>query len=124
MNKIWIPIVLLALIIAGGFLYNGYVSGKTDEMLELSEKAYSVALADGNKCIEYLDEIDNKLENISALLCAFLDRDIINEAEDAIVSAKGLADAGSIDAQSGIAEMKEKISHIKNSTQIKLKYIL
>ncbi len=124
MNKIWIPAVLFAMIIAGGFLYNGYVSEKTDEMLELSEKAYDIALSDTDECIGYLDEIDRNLENISALLCAFLDRDIINEAEDAIVSARGLADAGSRDVQSGIAEMKEKISHIKNSAQIKLKYIL
>ena len=124
MNKIWIPVALFVLIIAGGFLYNGYVSGETDEMLELSEKAYDIALADSAECIGYLDEIDRNLENISAVLCAFLDRDIINEAQDAIVSARGLADAGSRDVQSKIAEMKEKISHIKNSAQIKLKYIL
>ena len=124
MNKIWIPVVLLVLIVAGGFWYNGYVSGETDKMLELSEKAYDFAPADREECIRCLDEIDKRLEDISALLCAFLDRDIINEAQDAIVSARGLTDAGSIDAQSGIAEMKEKISHIKNSAQIKLKYIL
>lgn len=124
MNKIWIPVVLFALIISGGFLYNGYVAEKTDEMLRLSEKAYATSTEESEKCLEYLDEIDKRLENISVLLCAFLDRDIINEAQDAIVSAKGLADAGSINLQSVIAEMKEKISHIKNSAQIKLKYIL
>ena len=124
MNKIWISAVLFLLIISGGFLYNGYVSEKTDEMIRLSEKAYEVALTDGSKCMECLDEIDDRLESISVLLCAFLDREIINDAQDAIVCAKGLADTGSENIKSGIAEMKEKISHIKNSAQIKLKYIL
>ena len=124
MNKIWIPLLLFVLIISGGLWYNRYVSAKTDEMLELAEKAYELAADDGQECKRYLDEIDIKLEKISGLLCAFLDRDIINEAQDAIVSAKGLADAGSRDVKSGVAEMKEKISHIKNSAQIKLKYIL
>ena len=124
MNKIWIPVVLFFIIIAGGFWYNSYVNEKTDEMLNLSEKAYELSIKNLDECRKYLNEIDERLEKISWLLCAFLDRDIINDAEDAIVCAKGLAEAKSIDCPSGVAAMKEKISHIKNSAQIELKYIL
>ena len=66
MNKIWIPAALFVLIIAGGFLYNGYVSGETDEMLELSEKAYDIALADSDKCMGYIDEIDKNINTVKS----------------------------------------------------------
>lgn len=124
MNKIWFPVVIFTVIITGGILYNSYVGGRTDEMIELSEKAYEISLTDPEASIEYLNKIDAKLEKISGLLCAFLDRDIINDAKDAIIGARGFAEAGSINCPGSIAEMKEKISHIKNSTEIKLKYIL
>lgn len=124
MNKMWIPAVLFFVIIAGGLWYNSYVNEKTDEMLTLSERAYEQSIKNPDECRKHLNEIDEKLDKISWLLCAFLDRDIINEAEDAIVCAIGLAEANSIDCPSGVAAVKEKISHIKNSAQIELKYIL
>ena len=124
MNKIWIPVVIFSIIIAGGLWYNSYVSEKTEEMLRLSEKAYEQSIKNPDECRKHLNEIDEKLEKISGLLCAFLDRDIINDAKDAIVCAKGLAEANSIDCPGKVAAVKEKISHIKNSAQIKLKYIL
>lgn len=124
MKKIWIPIGIFSVIIAGGLWYNSYINEKTDEMLGLTDMAYMASISDFERCENILNEIDGKLDKISGLLCAFLDRDIINEAEDAIVYAMGLADAESIDCRGGISAIKEKISHIKNSAQIKLKYIL
>ncbi len=124
MNKIWIVGVLFALIIGGGFLYNNFLNDKTDHMLELSEKAYDASYESMEDCEEYLDEIDERLESISLFLCAFIDRDIINEAKDAIVSAKGLSKVGGDECRWAINMMEEKIGHIKNTAQIKLKYML
>lgn len=124
MKKIWISLLLLVLIVSVGFLYNGYVNGKTDKMISLADKAYDACEYDLTVCYEQLDKIDDQLESMSVVLCAFLDRDIINEAKDAVVSAKGLAGLGSDECRWGILAMKEKIGHIKNSAQIKWKYIL
>lgn len=124
MNKIWIPIILFALIISGGLLYNEYVSARADEMLELADRAYSAAKTDFEECGKIISEIEQRLDKISGLLCAFLDRDIINDAQDVIASVKGYAAAKNSGCLPEVLEMKEKISHIKNSAQIKLKYIL
>lgn len=123
MNKIWIPIIIFVMIIGGGIIYNNFVNSKTDRILELADKAYQAFVSDENSK-EYLKEIDSELEKISGLLCAFLDRDIINEAKDAIVYSLGLAEVNDEECGTGIMMVKEKISHIKNTAQIKLKYIL
>lgn len=123
MNKIWIPIVIFTLIIGGGFLYNSYITDETDQMLELADKAYE-AFVSGEESGEYLKETEEKLEKISGFLCAFLDRDIINEAMDSIVYSRGLAKVNDDECGTAIMLMKEKIGHIKNTAQIKLKYIL
>ena len=123
MNKIWIPVVIFTLVIGGGFLYNSFINDKTDRMIELSDKAYD-AFISGEDSEKYLKEIDRELEKIKGFLCAFLDRDIINDAEDAIVYARGLEAVENEQCGTGIMMMKEKIRHIKNTAQIKLKYIL
>lgn len=123
MNKIWIPIVIFVLIIGGGIFYNGYVLDKTDHMLNLADVAYREYISGGD-CEKHLKEIESDLEKISGLLCAFLDRDIINEAKDAIVYSKGITRDKDKEGGAGIMMMREKISHIKNTAQIKLKYIL
>ena len=124
MKKIWISLFLLASVIGGGFWYNSYLGRKTDDMLSLEDNAYQAIRVDMEKCEGLLDEIDEKLDSVSVLLCAFIDRDIINQVEDAIISAKGLAKMGGDACRWGIEIMKEEIGHIKNTTQIKLKYIL
>lgn len=123
MKKIWIPIVIFTMIIGGGIIYNNFVNSKTDHMIMLSDKAYE-AFVSGENSKKYLKEINSELESISGLLCAFLDRDIINDAKDSIVCSIGLAEANDEECGTGIMMMKEKISHIKNTAQIKLKYIL
>lgn len=124
MKKIWISLILLSLIMVGGILYNNYVNVKTDNMLSLADEAYEACKNDLTVCYENLDKIDDQLESMSVIMCAFLDRDVINDAKDAIVSAKGLAGIGGEQCRWGILTMKEKIDHIKNSAQIKWKYIL
>ncbi|MBR6522998.1 MAG: DUF4363 family protein [Clostridia bacterium] len=124
MKKIWISLLLFLLIIAGGILYNNYVNAKTDNMLSLADEAYEACEGDLTTCHEKLEKIDEQLESMSVIMCAFLDRDVINDAKDAIVSAKGLAGIGGEQCRWGILTMKEKIDHIKNSAQIKWKYIL
>lgn len=124
MKKIWISVILLLLVAGGGFLYNNYVNEKTDKMLALADEAYEACEGDITICRNNLEKIDGHLESMSVLLCAFLDRDIINEAKDALVSAKGLVAIGGKECRWGIMGMKEKIGHIKNSAQIKWKYIL
>lgn len=123
MRKIWIPIVIFAVIFGAGWLYNSFLTRQADEMLRLSDVAYEAHLS-GESSKKYLKEIDNRLDKISGLLCAFLDREIINDASDAIACAIALDEAKSFDCGSGIVKMREKIRHIKNSAQIKLKYIL
>ncbi len=124
MKKIWISGALLLVIVTGGFLYNGYVNEKTDAMLSLADEAYEACEGNMAVCRDNLDKINEKIEKMSVLLCAFLDRDIINEAKDSVMSAKGLAGVGKEECRWGIITMKEKIGHIKNSAQIKWKYIL
>lgn len=123
MNKVWIPIVIFVLIIGGGIIYDNYVLEKTNNMLSLADDAY-MEYVSGGDCEIYLKEIERELEKISGLLCAFLDRDIINEARDAIVYSKGITRENDKEGGAGIMMMREKISHIKNTAQIKLKYIL
>ena len=123
MRKMWISLVLLGLIIGSGFLYNGFLGKKADNMLKLAEAAKEKVEA-GENGVGELEEIDSLLDGISGFLCAFLDRDIINEAEEAIVAARELCEAGSNESVCAIEVMKEKIMHIKNSATIKLKYIL
>lgn len=124
MNKIWIPILIFALIIGGGVIYSNYINSKTDRMLEVANKAYEASNTDLEECRNYLEDAEAELEGISGLLCAFVDRDIINEAKDAIVCAEALVDVGADECRCGIDMMKEKIEHIKNTALIKLKYIL
>lgn len=124
MKKIWISAVLLVSVIGGGLWYNSYLGKKTDDMLKLADEAYQASMINVEKCENLLEEIDDKLESVNVLLCAFIDRDIINQVEDAIISAKGLAKMGGDACRWGIEIMKEEIGHIKHTTQIKLKYIL
>lgn len=123
MNKIWIPGVLFLLIIGGGLLYNSFLGNKADELLNLADMAYEECLSGGD-AVKYLDKIDKELEKISGMLCAFLDRDIINDAEEYIVYARELAKIKSSESRGAVSILKEKIRHIKNSATIELKYIL
>lgn len=123
MKKIWVSVILLGIIIGGGFGYNVYINRKTGEMLSLAEQAIE-AVGNGEKGTGYIEQIDGQLEGISGFLCAFLDRDIINEAEESIVYAREMSEAGSYETVCAIEMVKEKIMHIKNSAAIELKYIL
>lgn len=123
MNKIWVSVILLGIIVAGGFGYNAYINRKTGKMLSLAEQAIE-AVDKGERGTEYIEQIDVQLEGISGFLCAFLDRDIINEAEESIVYAREMSEAGSFETVCAIEMVKEKIMHIKNSAAIELKYIL
>lgn len=124
MKKLWISLILFVAIIAGGFLYNNFLINKTEKMLELADEAYELCRIDTSECEAKLKEIDDQLESMSTLLCAFLDREIINEAKDSIVSARGLLMVGEDECRWGIDLMREKIDHIKNSAEVKWKYLL
>jgi len=123
-SKIWISFLILIGIIGGGLSYNNFLIGKTEKMLELADEAYEVCESDSLKCMEKLAEIDNQLESMGVLLCAFLDRDVINDAKDSIISARGLILVGADECRWGIDMMREKIDHIKNSAEVKWKYLL
>ena len=123
MSKMWIYVILLCLIVVGGVLYNGFVGKKADDMLNLAEMAKE-KIEMGQNGVAELEKIDKQLDGVSGFLCAFLDRDIINEAEESIVAAMELCEAKSNESVCAIEVMKEKIMHIKNSATIKLKYIL
>ncbi|MBR5587077.1 MAG: DUF4363 family protein [Clostridia bacterium] len=123
MKKVWVSVIFLGLIFGGGIMYNVFLGAKADNMLNLAEEAKSEFISSGGG-VENIVKIEKELEGISAFLCAFLDRDIINEAEEAIVSARELCISGSEESVCAIELMKEKIRHIKNSATIKLKYIL
>ena len=124
MKKIWITIIIFLFIIVGGILYNNYLIAKTDYMINMAERAYEMVIIKDDGADKYLEKIDEELDKISALLCAFLDRDIIDEAQDAVVYARETLKAKSGESACAIEMMKEKINHIKNTAKIELKYIL
>ena len=123
MRKIWVSVILLGLIVGGGLMYNSYLREKADKMLELAESA-KTEFEKGKMGVAEIEKIEKELDGIAGFLCAFLDRDIINEAEEAIVAARELCEVGSDESICAIEVMKEKIMHIKNSATIKFKYIL
>lgn len=123
MKKVWVSVVLLGIIFGGGIMYNVFLTEKADDMLNLAESAKEEFMSNGDG-VGKIEKIERELDRISPFLCAFLDRDIINQAEEAIVSARELCVAGSDEGVCAIEIMKEKIRHIKNSATINLKYIL
>ncbi len=124
MKSVWFAIVIFIVIAISGVYYNNYLNSETDRLLELSDRAYITCGVNNEESIDCLEKIEKGLEKMSGLLCAFLDRKIIDEAEDAVIYAREMCMIGDMSAQVEIALMREKIRHIKNTASLKIKYIL
>ncbi len=124
MKSVWFAVAIFIIIAVSGVYYNNYLNSETDRLLELSDRAYSACGVNNEESIDCLEKIEKKLEKISGVLCAFLDRKIIDEAEDAVIYAREMCMTGNMSAQVEIALMREKIRHIKNTASLKIKYIL
>lgn len=123
MKRIWIVLIIVALIFGGSFFYMNYLSRICDEMSAYIEDAYDNAA--NYDAAEFINRADEVLERSSAVLCVFIDQELINDVEDSIILCRERHKSGSeAELKAELVMLREKINHLEQSEKFDFKRIL
>lgn len=126
MKSFWAAVVIAALLIGGGVLFNRHIDGVTKEMSEKEEKITELiekeSYDDANKEIDGLKKyIDDKM----IVLASVVDHKNIDEIELCVAEIEGFAKEKSrVEALAKCKKLEHLISHLPINYSVTLQNIL